>query len=89
MDEKSTADLEGRIEELERRTRRGDSRESMETAFWAVMHNVFPEDTRRHLKAASREQLMAARSYLDHWIARMDDKPASEKQAERETIEVE
>lgn len=89
MSDKTTTDLEARIDELERRTRRGDSRESMETAFWAVMHNVFPEDTRRHLKAASREQLMAARSYLDHWIARMDDKPASEKQAERETIEVE
>ncbi len=89
MSDKTTTDLEARIDELERRTRRGDSRESMETAFWAVMHNVFPEDTRRHLKAASREQLMAARSYLDHWIARMDDKPASEKQVERETIEVE
>jgi hypothetical protein len=53
------------------------------------MHNVFPEDTRRHLKAASREQLLAARTYLDHWIAKMADKPAAEKQAERETIEVE
>jgi hypothetical protein len=89
MDDKTTTDLEARIEELERRTRRGDSRETMETAFWAVMHNVFPEDTRRHLKAASREQLLAARTYLDHWISKMADKPAGEKQAERETIEVE
>ena len=89
MDEKTTADLEGRIEELERRTRRGDSRESMETAFWAVMHNVFPEETRGHMKAAGREQLMAARSYLDHWIAKMGDKPADEARSERETIEVE
>ncbi len=89
MGSKTTTDLEARIEELERRTRRGDSRETMETAFWAVMHNVFPEDTRRHLKAASREQLLAARTYLDHWIAKMADKPAAEKQAEHETIEVE
>ena len=89
MNDKTTTDIEARIEELERRTRRGDSRETMETAFWAVMHNVFPEDTRRHLKAASREQLLAARTYLDHWIAKMADKPAAETQAERETIEVE
>jgi len=89
MGEKTNPDLEARIEELERRTRRGDSRESVETAFWAVMRNVFPEDTRRHLKAASREQLLAARAYLDHWIARMGDHPASEKNDERETIEVE
>ena len=89
MDDTTTSDLEARIEELERRTRKGDSRETMETAFWAVMRNVFPDDTRRHLKAASREQLLAARTYLDRWIARMGDKPAEEKAAERETIEVE
>jgi len=89
MDDTTTSDLEARIEELERRTRKGDSRETMETAFWAVMRNVFPDDTRRHLKAASREQLLAARTYLDHWIAKMGEKPAEEKAAERETIEVE
>ena len=48
-------------------------RESMETAFWAVMRNVFPDETRTHMKAAGREQLLAARSYLDHWIAKMDE----------------
>ncbi len=89
MDEKTTTDFEARIEELERRTRRGDSRESMETAFWAVMHNLLPEETRLHMKAAGREQLLAARSYLDHWIAKMGDKPADEARSERETIEVE
>jgi hypothetical protein len=81
-------DLEERISELERRLRRGDSRESMETAFWAVMRNVFPDETRHHMKAAGREQLLAARSYLDHWIAKLADKPAVEAPT-RETIEVE
>jgi hypothetical protein len=89
MDEQTTDDLEARIERLERRTRRGDARESMETAFWAVMRNVFPDETRTHLKAASREQLLAARSYLDHWIAKMGDKGESEVSVPRETIEVE
>jgi hypothetical protein len=52
------------------------------------MRNVFPEETRRHMKAAGREQLLAARSYLDHWISKMEDKPAAEAPT-RETIEVE
>jgi hypothetical protein len=81
-------DLEERITELERRLRRGESRESMETAFWAVMRNVFPDETRAHMKAAGREQLLAARSYLDHWIAKLAEKPAVEPPT-RETIEVE
>lgn len=80
--------MEARIAELETRLRRGDRRESVETAFWALMHNVFPDETRKHMKAAGREQLMAARSYLDHWIARLDEKGEAPG-AERETIEVE
>ena len=89
MADQDRADLEARIEELERRLRRPDPRATMETAFWAVMRNVFPDETRAHLKAASREQLLAARSYLDHWIAKISDKPGSEAPAQRETIEVE
>jgi hypothetical protein len=89
MAEHGTVDLEARIEELERRLRRPDPRASMETAFWAVMRNVFPDETRSHLKAASREQLLAARSYLDHWIAKISDGPSVAPPAERETIEVE
>ena len=89
MDERRTDEMESRIAELESRLRRGDRRESMETAFWALMHNVFPEETRRHMKAAGREQLLAARAYLDHWIARLDDAETAEAAPERETIEVE
>ena len=88
MDEPTTGGLEQRIAELERRLRRSEPRESMETAFWALMRNVFPDETRRHMKAAGREQLLAARSYLDHWISKMDEKHDTEA-APRETIEVE
>ncbi len=80
--------MEARIADLERRLRGGDRRESMETALWALMRNVFPDETRRHMKAAGREQLLAARSYLDHWIAKLDERPAAEP-PERETITVE
>ena len=82
-------DLEARIAELERRVPRGEPRESMETAFWALMRNLFPSETRKHMKAAGREQLLAARSYLDHWIKRMDEDHAEERPPVRESIEVE
>jgi hypothetical protein len=92
MDDGTRGALEQRIADLERRLDRSEPREerreSMETAFWALMRNVFPDETRRHLKAASREQLLAARSYLDHWISKMGDKPNVETPT-RETIEVE
>jgi len=84
-----TDDLEARVKRLERRSRGHEARETLETAFWAIMRNVFPDETRRHLKAASREQLLAARSYLDHWIAKMGEGSAAEARTERETIEVE
>jgi len=83
------AGLEARIADLERRLPRGERRESIETAFWAVMRNLFPSETRTHMKAAGREQLLAARSYLDHWIAKMDEAHAEEQRAPRESIEVE
>ena len=90
MADKATADLVARIEALERRQRRYDPRASMETAFWAVMHNILPDETRRHVKAATREQLLAARTYLDHWIAKMDARQAAAPPpAEHESIKVE
>jgi hypothetical protein len=88
MDSASNDDLEARIADLERRLPRSDRRESVETAFWAIMRNLFPSETRSHMKAAGREQLLAARSYLDHWIAKMDEAHAEEK-ATHESIEVE
>jgi hypothetical protein len=88
MDSASNDDLEARIADLERRLPRGERRESVETAFWAIMRNVFPSETRSHMKAAGREQLLAARSYLDHWIAKMEEAHVEEKTT-HESIEVE
>jgi len=91
MESPSTADLEARIDELERRLKRSDPRATVETAFWAVMHNVLPEETRRHMKAVGRKQVVGARNYLDRWIVRMDETAAEEEAAAapRESIEVE
>jgi hypothetical protein len=84
-----TARLESRIAELERRLeRQPSSRSGMEAAFWAVMHQVFPDEARKHLKAAGREQLLAARVYLDSWIAKLERAEESGAR-KRETIEIE
>lgn len=91
-------DLERRIAALERRTPRAmmeQGRSGLEEAFWAVMHSVFPTEARRHLRAATKEQLMAARVYLDRWIAGLEEAEASPDQADdparptHEKIEVE
>jgi BMFP domain-containing protein YqiC len=85
-----TEELEARISELERRQKgSGARRESVETAFWAVMREVFPAQTRTHMRAAGREQLLAARSYLDHWIAKLDEKAPAVPPPNREEITVE
>jgi hypothetical protein len=90
-----TAELEQRIAELERRSSWrstvDEGRSGVETAFWAAVHSLFPEEARKHLKVAGREQLLAARVYLDRWIARLDEE---EKEPEadgrpHEKIEVE
>jgi hypothetical protein len=75
-----TSDLERRIAALERRSPRAmmeQGRTGLEEAFWAVTHTMFPEEARRHLKAATKEQLMAARVYLDRWIAGLEERPES------------
>ena len=54
--------LEARLARLERPAERvGDQIES-------VMRTVLPDETRAHMRAAWREQLMALRSFLDRWI---------------------
>ena len=84
-----TADLEQRIRDLEQRLERlSGGRGGEETAYWAVLESVLPADARRHLRAAGREQLLAARSILDAWIGRMDPDP-EDRTSRRETIPVE
>jgi len=86
-------DLEARIADLERRVPPDSADESgrsgVEAAFWAAMHTVFPEEARKHLKVAGREQLLAARVYLDRWIARLDEQDAEKAGRPHEKIDIE
>ena len=82
-----TTDLERRLEALERKSTRSDRGSAMEAAFWALMHNLFPEEARTHMRAAGREQLLAARAYLDHWIAKLEHH-SEENGRRHENIEI-
>jgi BMFP domain-containing protein YqiC len=73
--------LEERLAELEAREADVGSIESL------VAHLV-PSDVRSHLRAARKEQLLAARAMLDHWIARIDRAP-DEPIRRRESIKLE
>jgi hypothetical protein len=89
-----SAELEARIAELEKRatwrSTVSEGRSGAETAFWAVVHTLFPEEARKHLRTAGREQLLAARVYLDKWIARLDEQEASAAEGRtHEQIEIE
>jgi len=86
-DDERTRELEERVATLERRLARRQRRAGMESAFWALMHNVFPAEARVHMKAAGREQLLAARAYVDHWIGKLDAEE-NEQSAPRETIDI-
>ncbi|HEX2222282.1 MAG TPA: hypothetical protein VHK06_07135 [Candidatus Limnocylindria bacterium] len=96
-----TAELEARIAELERRLEeQGASRgmagdatraagRSAQEAVSTLSRSIFPDDARTHLRAATREQLLAARVYLDRWIARLEAADASAAPRRHETIEIE
>jgi len=74
------ADLEQRIEQLE--ARRGPTERSR-----SAMNSMVPGETRQHLRAAGREQLLAVRSLLDFWIGRLRDEPDKPDKA-RENIKI-
>jgi hypothetical protein len=53
----------------------------------AMVMGLLPADVRGHLRSARREQLLAARSMIDHWIARVDRTPPQRRR--RESIPLE
>ena len=80
MDDNRMDRLERRLDELEER------RNTVERSR-AAMNSVVPPETRQHLRAAGREQLLAVRSLLDHWIGRLRDEP-EKPESGRENIRI-
>lgn len=82
----TTGELEARISDLEAKLRAMEA-EKHEGTIPSLIDTLFPTDVRHHLRAARKEQLLAVRSFLDHWIEAADeDKGATRR---RESISVE
>ena len=92
MDDDRMTRLEQRLDDLDQRST------SMERAMdramdrsRAAMNTIVPTETRRHLRAAGREQLLAVRSLIDFWADRLaEDTEADKKTADggRENIPI-
>jgi hypothetical protein len=73
MDSQRDSADSGRINDLERRLGLVEVRQGAIERSREVMKVVVPAETRRHMRAAWRENLLAVRSLLDTWIDRLDD----------------
>ncbi len=76
----SGAALEARVRELEEQLRQ--VREQQGHRPGGLLHSILPSETRRHLRAAQRERLLAVRSLVDAAIKRTEQEPKAES-AER------
>jgi hypothetical protein len=82
----TTTELEARIKELEARLREMDE-ERLRIRGRALLDEIFPIETRKHMRAAWKEELLALRSVLDHWIDKQETPSTATKR--RESISVE
>ena len=87
MDDDRLARLEQRIDELDQRN---TALERAMDRSRAAMNTVVPKETRRHMRAAWRENLLAIRSLIDYWAARLDDQaqPDDETEGRRQNIPI-
>jgi hypothetical protein len=83
----TTTELEQRIKELEARLREMDE-DRLRNRGRALLDEIFPPETRKHMRAAWKEELLALRSVLDHWIEKQDG-GAKTGTKRRESISVE
>src|SRR5256885_16456879 len=68
----TTTELEARIKELEARLREMDENR-MGGRGPALVDELFPQESRKHMREAWKHNLLAVRSVLDHWIEKQDD----------------
>ena len=80
----TTTELEARVRELEEKIRSMES--SADRGLGSMLDEVFPRESRTHIRNAWKEELLAVRSLLDHWIEKQDESSSGPKR--RETISV-
>ena len=79
----TTTELEARVRELEEKIREMESGDRY--GIRSLLDELFPSEARKHMRAARKEQLMAIRSVLDHWIAKDENGGGTRR---RESIKV-
>ena len=84
----TTTELEQRIKELEARLCEMDE-DRLRIRGRALLDEIFPPQTRKHMRAAWKEELLALRSVLDHWIEKQDGDGSKSGTTRRESISVE
>ncbi len=87
MSQPETEDLFARLAELETRVAEMEARWE-EPGVGSLVRRLIPPEARRHLRAARKEQLLAARALIDHWIDRLEREP-ERRRRRRERIDVE
>lgn len=83
------AELTARIAVLEERLAEMEEQTGSVEPFDRLLADLIPTEARRHMRAARKEQLLAARSFLDHWIDRLDRKPTPKERRRKESIPLE
>jgi hypothetical protein len=92
MDDARLERIERRMDELDQRS--SALERSVDRAMdrsRAAMNSVLPTDTRRHMRAAWRENLLAVRSFIDYWADKLDepaDSPSGDANGGRENIRI-
>jgi hypothetical protein len=81
------AGLDARLAELEARVREMEKRENEPDPVRKVLGELFPSEVREHMRAARKEQLLALRAVLDHWIDRVEPHEGATEKRERITLE--
>lgn len=82
----TTSDLGTRVAELEARLREMERRDREKGAIHSILSELLPAEVREHMRAARKEQLLAVRSLLDHWIERVERRETAETR-ERITLD--
>lgn len=83
------SELAGRIAVLEDRLAELEAHEAASEPLDRLLSDMVPAEVRDHMRAARKEQLLAARSFLDHWIERLERKPMPKERRRRESIPLE
>jgi len=82
-------DLEAQLAEMEQRLAAVEAHEEREPGgLVGLWREVFPPEARKHIRTARKEQLLAARAFLDHWIERLEKEP-TDALPRRESISLE